>query len=300
MIFGYTGTPGSSKSYEAVVLILQYLSKGKTVFTNLDGLELRECREAIKVVCGLSDLALERQLKILEKDQIEDFWNHVMPMSLIVIDEIHKYFSSRDWQSEKNKLFGFWASTHRHQGFDLVCITQNAERVDAAVRSLWEWNYVFRKVNFFGGAVQKKYLCYSYAGDEARGMPLSKEVKTYNPKIFLCYKSYAGKDIEEMNIKRHVNVLKHPIFFAIPVVLGLTIYLVFFKSSFSSGDLFGNKAVLASYEKNKHATTKTENVSNIPNAQAYTIHTPSIIKMVDKTGKTTFSNRVKTDEKNNS
>lgn len=301
MIFGYTGTPGSGKTYEAVVLILQYLCKGKTVFTNIDGLEKRECREAIKVVCGLSDLALERQLKMLDPDQIEDFWNHVKPNSLIVIDEIQKYFSSRDWQSEKNKLFGFWASTHRHHGFDVVCITQNSERVDAAVRSLWEWNYVFRKVNFFGGAVQKKYLCYSYSGDEARGMPLKKEVKTYNPKIFLCYKSYVADDIEEMNIKKHVNVLKHPIFFAIPVVLGLTLYLVFFKSSFATGDLFGNKAVIDAYEERKNAaqttTTPVSDPEDSTSHTPYTSHTPSIVKVIETSGNIRFTNRVSQNEK---
>ena len=300
MIFGYTGTPGSGKTYEAVVTILQYLCKGKTVFTNIDGIEKKECREAIKVTCGLSELALERQLKILEPDQIEDFWNHVKPYSLIVIDEVQNYFSSRDWQSEKNKLFASWASTHRHHGFDLICITQRAERVDAAVRCLWEWNYIFRKVNFFGDAVKKKYICYSYAGDDVNGIPLGKEVKTYNPKIFLCYKSYVADDIEEMNIKKHVNVLKHPIFFAIPVVLGLTLYLVFFKSSFATGDLFGNKAVIDAYEEKKNAAPqKTKALQNPQDAASitpYTSHTPSIVKVVEKSGHIRFSNRVSHNE----
>ncbi|MCB2216115.1 zonular occludens toxin domain-containing protein [Desulfofustis glycolicus] len=301
MIFGYTGTPGSGKTYEAVVLILQNLSKGRVVFTNINGLEKPECREAIKAVCGLSELAITRQLQILEPDQIEDFWMHVIPGAMIVIDEVQKYFSSRDWQMEKNKRFGYWASTHRHHGFDVVLITQNAERVDAAVRSLWEWNYVFRKVNFFGGAVQRKYLCYSFAGDEAHGMPLKKEVKTYNPKIFLCYKSYVSDDIEEMNIKKHVNVLKHPVFFAIPIVLGLTLYLVFFKSSFATGDLFGNKKIIDDYQaKQQQQTSKAAPTTTTPLPDAVSVHAPTITRQTDSSGRTLFTNRTASHEKTSS
>ena len=297
MIFGYTGTPGSGKTYEAVVLILQNLCKGRTVFTNINGLEKKECREAIKIVCGLSELAITRQLQILEEHQIEDFWMHVTPGSMIVIDEVQKYFSSRDWQMDKNKRFGYWASTHRHHGYDVVLITQNADRVDAAVRSLWEWNYVFRKVNFFGGAVQKKYLCYSYAGDEVHGMPLKREVKTYNPKIFLCYKSYVSDDIKEMNIRRHVNVLKHPVFFAIPIVLGLTIYMVFFKSSFATGDLFGNKKVMQAYQDAQQAKpAATAPATAEPRPDSSSIHAPTIIKQTDRHGRTTFTNRTSHDQ----
>ncbi len=292
MIFGYTGTPGSGKTYEAVVLILQNLCKGRTVFTNISGLEKPTCKEAIKSVCSLSELAITKQLQLLEEDQVENFWMHVTPGSLIVIDEVQKYFSSRDWQSDKNKQFGYWASTHRHHGYDVVLITQNAERIDAAVRALFEWNYVFRKVNFFGGAVQQKYLCYSYAGDEAHGMPLKKEVKTYNPKIFLCYKSYVSDDIKEMDIRKHVNVLKHPIFFAIPVVLALTIYMVFFKSSFATGDLFGNRKIIEDYQHardNQPAATAPTAAADLP--APYSIHAPSIIRTVDQGGRTRFTNR---------
>jgi hypothetical protein len=35
----------------------------------------------------------------------------------------------------------------------------------------------------------------------------------------------------------------HPVFFIIPIILGVTIYMVFFKSSLATGDLFGSKKV---------------------------------------------------------
>ena len=255
MIIFFTGTPGSGKTYEAVEKIVQNLKAGRKVYTNIDGMEDDRHHEALKTLAGLDDFQFSAQFKHLgffvNKEQepgaddlegkINLAWFHKYcePGSLIVLDEVQKIFGCRDTRMKHNADFSDWASTHRHQGFDLVIITQNAERVEVGVRSLTEWNYVFRKVNFFGGAVQRKYLCNSFAGEHTDGQPLKKSVRTYNGKIFLCYKSYVSKDIKEQGFMTHVNILNHPIFFVIPVVLGVCLYMVFFKSSFATGDIFG-------------------------------------------------------------
>ena len=54
---------------------------------------------------------------------------------------------------------------------------------------------------------------------------------------------------------KHVNVFKHPVFFAIPLVFAWTIYS-FSNSSFVSGDLFGVKKI--SKESDKKIEQKTE------------------------------------------
>jgi len=282
MIIGFTGTPGSGKTYEAVKKVLDNLRFGRVVYTNIDGIFDPECVEMIKTYCNLSDLAFNRQLRPLEVDQIEDFWMHVEPGCLVVLDEIHKWFSNRDWKAEKNKQFGYWASTHRHHGFDVVLITQNIERVDSAVRSLLEWNYVYRKVNFLGTAVKRSYLCYAYGGDDTNGKPLATSKRTYNPAIFRCYKSYVSKDIKEMPIMQHVNVLRHPVFFLIPIVLCVTLYMVFYKSSLGTGDLFGTNQVMATIEEKNKAAMKTAPV--LPAA------TGAIIPVV-RNGQLIFTNR---------
>jgi zona occludens toxin (predicted ATPase) len=298
MIIGYVGTPGSGKTYEAVKCILENLKTGRVIYTNVDGLEMPICREMIKNVCGLSDLAITRQLKIFEPDQLDNFWNHIEPKCMVVIDEVQKVFSSREWQSEKNKNFGFWASTHRHNGFDVILITQNPERVDSAVRGLFEWTYLFRKVNFFGSAVQKKYICYSYAGDETHGAPLTKNVNTYHPLIFRCYKSYVADDVKEKSIRNHVNVLKHPVFFAIPIVFGLTLYMIFFKSSFATGDIFGTKKIMDQYaDQSQQATSDSA-------AKTTEVYSAAISKTLQENGVVKFSNKhaqiiAQQDRKNN-
>ncbi|MBM9615282.1 AAA family ATPase [Desulfobulbus rhabdoformis] len=280
MIIGFAGTPGSGKTYEAVKKITDNLQMGRVVYTNIDGICDPECLEMIKSYCGLSDLALVRQLHFLEEHQLADFWMHIQPGCLVVLDEIQKVFSSREWSTAKNNQFASWASTHRHNGFDVVLITQAVARIDSAVRSLLEWTYVFRKVNFFGGAIQKKYLCYAYGGEDTAGKPLSTNTRTYNNKIFHCYKSYVAKDVKELSIMQHVNVLNHWVFYAIPVVLAFTLYMLFGQSSLASGDLFGSKKVMTTHAANKKNKVKTKDMA--------TYHS---ITPVYRDGQLVFTNR---------
>lgn len=277
MIAFFTGTPGSGKTYEAVEKIVFNLKTGRKVYTNIDGMEDDRHQEALKNLAGLNDLQFFEQFHHLgsyvnkekEPDLENDpdgkinlawFWKYCEQGSLIVMDEVQKIFGCRDTRMKHNADFSDWASTHRHNGYDLMIITQNAERVEVGVRSLTEWNYVFRKVNFFGGAIQRKYLCNSYAGEHTDGQPLKKSVRTYNGKVFLCYKSYVSKDIKEQGFMTHVNILNHPIFFAIPLVLSVCLYMVFFKSSFATGDIFGVDKV----QKRNFALVATANAKSLP------------------------------------
>ena len=244
MIIAYVGTPGSGKTYEAVKSILANLKSGRRVYTNIEGLDEPCCRKLIQDTLNLDDYEFNKRLVFLDKVQTKNFWNIAKDGSMIVLDEVHKDFSNRDWNTETNKDFANWASTHRHHGFDLVLITQDIEKVEKHARSLIEWTYFFRKVNFFGGAVSNKYICYSYSGDDHNGKPLAKSVRTYSPFVFNCYKSFVAKDVKELGFMTHVNILKHPVFFILPCMLVFAGYMLW-KSSFFHGDLFGAKRMQA-------------------------------------------------------
>jgi len=278
MITFFVGTPGSGKSYEAVKKIVDNLRLGRVVCTNIEGMDNQKCQEYLKNLLDLDDYSFRQRFRFLsaadvmrfwqtekiinlthrfdsEKDAFEDVLSEseelICPAgALIVIDEVHKHFNSRDWQKDSNKQLGDWASTHRHHGYDLVLITQNIDKVDKQVRTLTEWCYFFRKVNFLGSLVSKKYMCYAYSGDEHDGKPLSTSTRNYQPEYFPCYKSYSTADAKEVGFMSHVNILKHPIFYAIPVLLVFTLFMFFKKSSFASGDFLGNKKMA---ERNKAA-----------------------------------------------
>lgn len=243
MIVGFVGTPGSGKSYDAVRKIIDNLRLGRIVYTNIDGFDDPQCLEAIKSICGFDDYTLAHQLHYLSKSDAVQVWKIAKNGSLIVLDEVHKLFSNRDWNSDKNKDFAEWASTHRHYGYDVVLLTQDIEKVDKHVRSMLEWCYYYRKVNYFGSFIKNKYTRYSYVGDDHNGKPLANKTFSYDPTIFHCYKSYAWKDAKEVGFMQHVNILKHPLFYSIPVLIGVFIYF-FSRSSFATGDVLGSKKMI--------------------------------------------------------
>ncbi|CAH2032105.1 zonular occludens toxin domain-containing protein [Trichlorobacter ammonificans] len=286
MIVFYVGTPGSGKSYEAVKKIIDNLRLGRTVCTNLDGMDDPKCIEYIKAAFNLDDYEFGRLFIYLSKPDVAQFWKtrrvnktlhlpdgsvdtvpvdeHICPPgSLIVIDEVHKHFNARSWQSQANNEMADWASTHRHAGYDLILITQDIDKVEKQVRSLTEWSYLFRQVNFLGSAVKRKYLCYAYTGDEHRGTPLSKSVRTYNPKYFPCYKSYSSKDAKEVGFMQHANILRHPIFYSIPLVLAFCIWM-FSKSSLATGDVFGTDKKLKQTQQQIDAMRKPVSAKPLP------------------------------------
>lgn len=272
MIILFEGTPGSGKSYDAVRKILDNLKSGRTVYTNVEGLDGDEQREHIKLYTNLDDYEFKTKLIFLSNDQVKNFWDIAKPGSLIVIDEVQKYFNNRDWQTASNRAFCNWTSTHRHHGYELLLITQNAERIDAAARSLIEWTYRYRKLNMFGSLVKNRYRVDAYSDCEAKGKPLNVKTKSYDKRVFACYSSYVTKDTKELGIMTHVNVLKAPVFFAIPVVLLVFVILVS-KSSLASGDLFGAKAVI-----NKSKALQASSVKQ-PQAQPVIVNNPTAVSM---------------------
>ena len=244
MIICFEGTPGSGKSYEAVKKIIDNLMLGRTVYTNIDGLDDPLCREHIKSFSGLSDYELETRLIHLPNWQALEFYKHVSDKSLVVLDEVHKLYNNRNWQKDINVCFADWSSTHRKSGNDVILVTQNLEKVDAQVRGLVEWTYRFKKLNMLGRLFRNGYKRQSYTEDDTSGKPMDVKFYKYNSRFYPCYKSYTNDDIKELNIMEHTNLFKHPVFLILPIFLCLAIYLIFFKSSFATGDLFGSKKIL--------------------------------------------------------
>lgn len=126
---------------------------------------------------------------------------------------------------------------------------------------------------------------YAYADQEVTGPPLSKAVRTYDKRIFFCYQSYMFKDMKEQGIMKHVNVLNHPIFYAIPIVFGYFIYMAF-QSGMLRGDLFG-----ANKQFDKLKKSPTAVAAPASPHKSYSVHTPSIWTASTKSGQTLFSNR---------
>jgi zona occludens toxin (predicted ATPase) len=235
-----------------MLLILAALRAGRRVYTNIDGMDNAHNREVIRLMCGLLPDELDEMLIYManpweklkaDKPQAVAFWEFVANGSLIVLDEVHKLWSSRSYASDSNKAMSDWCSTHRHNVCDVVLITQSLDKIDAHVRSLIEWTHRYKKIGFMGSMVKNKFMEYIYSEDQERNC-LSRKTHSYDPKIFKTYQSYAAKDMKEQKIGKAPNLFKHPVFFAIPVVLLGAIYMLS-RSSLGTGDVFGTKKAMA-------------------------------------------------------
>ncbi len=238
MVVCFMGKPGSGKSYDAVVKILDNIKMGRRVYTNIDGFEDKKCQEYQKAFLGIGDYDYQTSVVYLNNEQIVHFWDFVVPGSLVVVDEVHKWFSNREWDTPKNKTFASWVSTHRKQGYDLLLITQDIDKIDKHAKTSIDWTYEYRKVTFMSKYVKNTYLWYAYNDYEVTGKALKWGKKSYNKYIFMCYKSYVAKDIKELHIMSFANIFRHPVFYALPLVLLLCLYM-FHKSSFSFDNPLG-------------------------------------------------------------
>lgn len=275
MIIIYEGTPGSGKSYSAVQRIIENIAKGRRCLTNLDGMDDPKAPEMISNLIDKSRAEVEQLLVFLKPDQLNNFWELGQINDFFVIDEVQKVFNSRDFAKVQNRAFGDWASTHRHLGQDLILISQRLERIESSVRSLAEFTYRFRKLNIFGGAVQKHYLQYCYAGDDTTAKPLTIKRMKYDPAVFACYSSYFADQAKERQVMQGVNILKHPVFYALAVSVCLTIFF-FSKSGMARGDIFGAKSVMEKAESNKSETVEAKSVdlpvTTAPAQQDFSFH----------------------------
>jgi len=195
----------------------------------------------------------------LQPEEVKQFWNLTKVNDLIVIDETQKYFSARNWQSKDNNDFAMWVTEHRHNGQDLLLISPKATQIDGYVRGMVQWVYSYRKLSMFGSLGAKKYIRFCFYEDDKK--PLSRVVSNYEKSIFNCYASYFAGSAKEVPIEENANILKHPVFIALALVIVLFGW-TFARSGIMQNGIFGNKAIdtgkLLIEQRQKEISEKSE------------------------------------------
>jgi hypothetical protein len=87
---------------------------------------------------------------------------------------------------------------------------------------------------------------------------------------------------------KHANVLKHPVFYAIPVVFGLFVYMLF-QSGMIHGDFFGAEKMTKKLEQKQKKKAAPKAATNL---KPYSENTPNIYRTYSATGQTLFTNRI--------
>lgn len=198
MIYLYSGTPGSGKSYHAVVDAVKKLKRreknrvianfplvGKRITPNFEYWDNSEI-----TISRLMDYARQHHRLGVEGQ------------TLVVIDEAQCIFNSRDWngkgivhnalkkQSDSRMDWIKFFSQHRKFGFNIILIAQSDKMLDKQIRSLIEYDIKHIKINngfFF-------FLPTSFLAVEkwyGQRMKLGSEVIWYHKRIAAMYDSYA-------------------------------------------------------------------------------------------------------------
>jgi len=150
MIYLYTGSPGSGKSYHVARDIYNRLkrNKHKRVIANfmIDESKIKKC-EGVFTYKDNSELTVEYLIEYAKKNHEEGIENQ----TLLVIDEAQVKFNSRDWQIKRNERMEWieFFSQHRKLGYNVIMITQFDRMIDRQIRSLVEYEIRHRKINNF-------------------------------------------------------------------------------------------------------------------------------------------------------
>lgn len=150
LIYLYTGSPGSGKSYHVAKDIYNRLKRGryKRVIANfkIDLNKIPKCKGEFYYLDN-SDLSVEYLIEFARENHIEGIENQ----TLLVIDEAQVKYNSREWQTKGNERMKWieFFSQHRKLGYNIILITQFDRMIDRQIRSLVEYEIKHRKVNNF-------------------------------------------------------------------------------------------------------------------------------------------------------
>ncbi|MDY3618089.1 zonular occludens toxin domain-containing protein [Agathobaculum sp.] len=199
MIYLYSGTPGSGKSYHSVKDIWDKLHKKERnrVIANFSLGLPEELREHFTYLDN-PDITIDYLMSYAR----EHHKRGIEGQTLVVIDEAQCIFNSRDWngkgilhESLKKKpdtrmdWIKFF-SQHRHLGYNFILVAQSDKMIDKQIRVLIEYDVKHLKANngffFF---LPTTFVCVErWYG---QNMKLSTDIIPYRKKIAQLYDSYA-------------------------------------------------------------------------------------------------------------
>ena len=226
-IVGYSGLPGSGKSYGVVEnVVIPALEAGRHIITNIP-LKLGR----------LSDDYPQGKVTIFSNKEAEDdpgfFDMERHPAGVIwIIDEAWRFWKSGMKATNIPQCQKEFFTEHRHNvGEDgrtneIVLVTQDLAQLCAFVRGLVEETYRATKLTAIGQ--KNKYRVDVFMGaatGQKPGKPMRQLYGSYKPEIYQYYKSHTRNKTDfaagmEEKADDRANVLKHPLIkFGIPMAI---------------------------------------------------------------------------------
>lgn len=147
MIFLYTGTPGSGKSYHAAEVVDRALRRKLPVIANFEVNLNPKKHKGEFIYIDTLDMTPDFFMSYAEEHFIPGRDEH---QGIIIIDEAQIPFNSREGLNRNRMKWISFFSKHRHYFYDIILITQHDRMIDRQIRSLVETEYKHRKLTNFG------------------------------------------------------------------------------------------------------------------------------------------------------
>lgn len=181
MITLITGVPGSGKTLMCIDKVMNPVMGTSVEGFDDDGNSVQYPR---KIFSNIDGLLLDHEM--IDREWLENLHENKTTGAFIVFDEVQRVWPNRP-NGSKKPLAVEYLETHRHDGVDIVLLTQNPQLLDPAVRALvgrhmhmrrlgstnaafiYEWDSCSNTLNF-KSAFQKRFY-------------------RYNRKIFKLYRS---------------------------------------------------------------------------------------------------------------
>lgn len=194
MINAIVGRPRSGKSYEAVRyhIIPAILKDKRLVVTNIpvnveyiSKIHGEEVAELVVVIDGRFSAYGEVRPFAHEKDflQYDDWKNDKGQGPLFIVDEMH-LSAGRNARPALLEYF----SMHGHYGHDIICLTQNARKLNRDLKDMIEIVWRTTKMSAFGD--DDSYLQKTHHGVDNLRDAVHTEERRYDPEWFPYYKSH--------------------------------------------------------------------------------------------------------------
>ena len=221
-VTAYVGEPGSGKTYEVVSeVIVPAIRSGRRVVTNIRGINADEIRAYLLVDLKVPESDLG-SVVTFESDQIKPgfFYEEtrtdtiVQPGDVVIIDECWRWFAKGT--TIDPATFTFFRMHRqfvdgRGTSCDVVLISQSIQDIDRKVVVVVEKHFRMEKHKALGS--KKRYTVEAFNGYKVtNNQRVAIMQRTYDPKFFPMYSSYAGKGGDEREVDGRMNIFRNPIF----------------------------------------------------------------------------------------
>ena len=185
MIWLYTGTPGSGKSFHATkdIYIKTKKKKMNKVIANYN-LDLKDKQKKNFIYLDNSEITVNYLIAYALKNNEAGKENQ----TLLVLDEAGVLFNSRDWNTKAASRMEWikFFSQHRKFGYNIILIAQDDRMIDRQIRNLVEYEVAHMKVNnYFKFLPTSAFLAVTrWYGQK---MKISSEMFLYTKKISKLY-----------------------------------------------------------------------------------------------------------------